>query len=354
MLYMNKKNTIISVLFLGLFLSSQFSSSESYALPIFNSEYSISNLKVLTGEKIKESSGAYEINICSNENKVEMIFDIEIDKSDDDLNNDISKYIDELIVLGNNNIISGEIDYNGTINMTASLNEGNNLIKIKNKENNNELIKLYINYTKVNVKGIPENVSVGDNFNLICTINEEEYKNTKWTAYGIDTLIVSENGNVTIINGGTGRIIGSIYKNDEVIGNVNISLSATGKGKLGWIKNDEKWYYIDPVKKHFRIGWLESNNNWYFMNKFGQMQTGWIEYNGSIYYLEGNGAMARGWIKVDNKWYYMNNNGTMKKGWLTTNNGSYYLDENGVMVNGKILIDNKEYVFNNNGKLRVF
>lgn len=350
MLYMNRKNIIIIILFLGLFLGLQFLSNKSYALPIFNSEYNISNLKILTGEEIKEKNGEYEVNICSNENKVEMIFDID-KNNDDNLNKDISEYIEELIVVGDNNIIVGEINYNGTIKMIASLNEGNNLIKIKNKENNNELIKLYINYTKVNVTGIPENLTVGDNFNLICTINEKKYEDTKWTAYGIDTLIVSESGNVTIVNGGTGRIIGSIYEDDEIIGNVNISISAVGKGKLGWIKNDGKWYYIDPVKKYFRIGWLESNDNWYFLDKFGQMQTGWLEYNGSIYYLQNNGSMAKGWIKVDDKWYYMNNNGTMKKGWLTDNNRTYYLNEDGVMVNKNMIIDNKEYFFNSNGEL---
>lgn len=309
MLVRSKRFMVMCLLFLVLFLFFQFSNNKLYAVAVSKDEDNICDLKTLTGEKVEQEGDIYKINVCNNENKVEIIFNIENNK--DNSKDELLRYMNEFIVIGEDNTIVGNIDYGDDIIMRVNLNEGNNLIKLKNKEDNSEVLRLSINYTKAQIIGVPDNINVGDNFNLKCSINKEMYNDVKWASYGIDPLIISEDGNVTIVNGGIGRIIGTIYKENKIIGSVNISIYALGEGKLGWVKNDGKWYYIDPVEKHFKIGWLESNNNW----------------------------------------YYMNNDGSMKTGWLNDNNHTYYLNEKGEMVKGKVNIDGKEYNFNNKGEL---
>lgn len=309
MLVKSKKIIVSSALFLSVFILFQFLSNKSYAFALSKDQYNINDLKILTGEEITKQDGVYTLNICNNENKAEIILDIEnMEQISDD---QCLEYMNNLIATGEDNTIVGKIECNDDIIMTVNLNEGSNLVKIKNKKDNSEVLRLNINYKKVKVLGIPDNINVGDNFNLKSSIDKEIYNNIKWSSYGIDTLMVSEDGNVTIVNGGIGRMIGTIYKDNKIIGSINISIYALGKGKLGWIKNGHKWYYIDPVKKHLKIGWLESNNNW----------------------------------------YYMNNDGSMRTGWLNDHNHTYYLNDKGEMVKDKINIEGKEYIFNNKGEL---
>ena len=309
MLVRSKRFIVICVLFLGIFLFFQYSNNKSYALAVSKNEYKINDLKTLTGEEIKQEGNIYKINVCNNQNKVEIIFNIE--NNNDNSKEKLLKYMNDLVAIGEDNAIAGEIDYSDDMTMIVNLNEGNNLIRIKNKEDNSEILKLSINYTKVKVIGIPDNINVGDNFDLKCSINKERYNDTKWLSYGIDTLIVSEDGHVTIVNGGTGRVMGTIYKDNKIVGSINISMYALGEGKLGWIKNDDKWYYIDPVKKHFKIGWLESNNNWYYMNKDGSMKTGWLNDNEHTYYFNEKGEMIKGKVTIDGKEYNFNNRGEL-------------------------------------------
>lgn len=309
MLVRSKRFMVMCLLFLGLLLFFQFSNNKLYALALSKDEYKICDLKTLTGEEIKQEEDIYKINICNNENKVEIIFNIENNK--DNSKKELLRYVNDLIVLGEDNTIVGSIDFSDAIIMRVNLNEGTNLIKLKNKKDNSEILRLSINYTKVKMIGIPDNINVGDNFSLKCSINKEVYNDTKWSSYGIDTLIVSEDGNVTIVNGGIGSIMGTIYKEDKIVGSVNISIYALGEGKLGWIKNDDKWYYIDPIKKYFKIGWLESNNNWYYMNKDGSMKTGWLNDNEHTYYFNEKGAMVKGKVNIDGKEYNFNNKGEL-------------------------------------------
>ena len=61
--------------------------------------------------------------------------------------------------------------------------------------------------------------------------------------------------------------------------------------------------------------------------------------------------MQTGWVKVDNKWYYMNPSGAMRTGWLKLNDVWYYLKSSGVMAcNESMVISGKKYNFNSNGR----
>lgn len=309
MLFRSKRFIVMCLLFLGLFLFFQFSNNKLYALAVSKEEYNICDLKTLTGEEIEQEGDTYKINVCSNENKVEIIFNIKNNKNNS--KEELLRYVNDLIVIGEDNTIAGNIDCSDDMIMRVNLNEGNNLIKLKNKKDNSDMLRLSINYTKVQITGIPDNINVGDNFSLKCSINKEVYNNTKWSSYGINTLIVSEDGNVTIVDGGIGRVMGTIYKENKIVGSVNISIYAFGEGKLGWIKNDDKWYYIDPIKKYFKIGWLESNNNWYYMNKDGSMKIGWLNDNEHTYYFNTKGEMVIGTVNIDGKEYNFDNKGEL-------------------------------------------
>ena len=128
-------------------------------------------------------------------------------------------------------------------------------------------------------------------------------------------------------------------------------MDETGAMYTGWLEFDDKTYYLDNDGV-MHTGWLQLDNSWYYMDKSGIMQTGWVRVNGKWYYMNKNGVMQTGWIKVNNKWYYMNNSGAMHTGWLELGDEIYYLDSSGAMQTGWIQIDNTWYFFNNNGLLQ--
>lgn len=51
--------------------------------------------------------------------------------------------------------------------------------------------------------------------------------------------------------------------------------------------------------------------------------------------------MVTGWLKENNKWYYLRSNGAMETGLLQLGNKLYFLKDNGeLVVNKKIEINN--------------
>ncbi|MCI9502433.1 MAG: leucine-rich repeat protein, partial [Hungatella sp.] len=141
----------------------------------------------------------------------------------------------------------------------------------------------------------------------------------------------------------------------------------------GWLKDQEKWYYLNPVsdgtlgvmvtgwrlidgKWYYlneqadgtegtmaasgwrQIPWGESTA-WYYFNQEGHMASGWIQDQGRRYYLnpasgQTQGAMMTGWQLIDEIWYYFNEQADGTYGALMTNTwiGNYYVDNNGTRV----------------------
>lgn len=98
----------------------------------------------------------------------------------------------------------------------------------------------------------------------------------------------------------------------------------------GWVMDNGKWYFLDPVSGNMRIGWSKDGDNWYFLNPDGSMATNWVHHGNSWYYLQGSGVMARGWIKYGNDWYFLSESGSMLKSTLTPD--GYKLDASGKWV----------------------
>lgn len=267
----------------------------------------IYNFKITTGEKlinVQEGQNVYEAYVSNNEHKVYMQFNCE----------DGTNFKD-FIVTGSDNTIVGNISEEEPVLTIKDLKEGLNIIKIRNREDNSDLYKFYINYKNVQINGLNNRVNTGDEFKLDAIIDGHICKNVKWTSVGINSVIISEDGQLTAVNNGIAYIIATIYDNDgqNIIGSVNLKFNVSGEPKLGWIKNDGKWYYIDESTKCFKIGWFFANGKWYNFNNYGLMQTGWIKDQGKWYLINENGAMkTECWVKDHGNWYYLNSDGTMQ------------------------------------------
>lgn len=119
---------------------------------------------------------------------------------------------------------------------------------------------------------------------------------------------------------------------------------------VGWIKYNNKWYYLDENGEP-KKGWIIDEDKKYYLDKDGVMATGWIFDDGKWYYLKENGSMATGWIFDDASWYYLKENGSMATGWIFDNGKWYYLKENGSMATGWLFDDGKWYFLEKNGAM---
>lgn len=76
-------------------------------------------------------------------------------------------------------------------------------------------------------------------------------------------------------------------------------------GTVGWIHEDNNWYYRYPDGTYKQNGWELVSNQWYLFDSNGSMLTGWQYRNGYWYYLSDSGAMSTGWINANGNWYYL-------------------------------------------------
>lgn len=305
----------------------------------------IYNLKIITGEKlinVQEGPNVYKADIANNINRVDIQFASipGVDSSD-------------FIVTGSDNTIAGSISNEEPILIIDNLKEGLNIIKIRKKLDNTELYKFYINYKKVEIRGLKTVVNTGDKFNLYAEIDRKICNNIKWSAIGINSIMMSENGEVTALNNGIATIIATICNNkgDNIIGSLHLEFNVSGESKLGWINNSGKWYYIDENTNSFKIGWFLDNEKWYYLGEDGSIEKGWIYKNECWFYLKDNGQMATGWVKDNGKWYFLSEDGSMKTGWIKDHGNWYYLNSDGSMETKDKEIDGKVYSFNKIGEL---
>lgn len=343
MKYFIKTSVFIFILFFGI--CSGYAANAENKMP--------ENLKVLTSEQVQKiSDNEYSIVYYSNVNSIDISFDFgnEDEYTEEEINDKISK----ISVIGDDNSICGSIKNEEEPVIEINLHEGENKILLKNNEDNTIIIKLNIIHKKVNIEGIPQNIKEGDNFSLKWNIKDVDNNtiHAQWYTYGIGTMLLSKNGNATIVNGGIGKAAAILYDvNSKPIGHIDVSINAVGTGKYGWIKNDGKWYYIDPETKCFKLGFITSNDNIYYINSTGEMAAGWVKDNGIWYHMGEDGTMNKGWMKIDHKWYYFNDDGSMLKGWLEYAGKKYYFGEDGAMASGSIYIDGNVYTFAENGAL---
>ena len=111
--------------------------------------------------------------------------------------------------------------------------------------------------------------------------------------------------------------------------------------KSKWAKIKDVWYYFDNSGYMYENKWLKhTDGSWYYLGDGGAMaDNGWKTIKGKKYYFFKGGAMKTGWLKDGDKWYYLDaNNGDMKTDHMIKGaNGWYYLDKDGVMVTNKTI-----------------
>lgn len=114
----------------------------------------------------------------------------------------------------------------------------------------------------------------------------------------------------------------------------------TNPAQIGWIQQNNKWYFIRPDGQMVKNGWIDWKGKWYYLTSDGSMATGWLEKNGFEYYLQSDGAMLVGWLSSGNTYFYFSDiegqtYGAQCKNTFVQYNGKFfYFDENGIMVTG--------------------
>jgi len=102
----------------------------------------------------------------------------------------------------------------------------------------------------------------------------------------------------------------------------------SGQKKTGWLKYNDKWYFLNPDGAMVANDWTQQENKWYFLSESGIMvDNDWILYKGKWYFINPGGIMvSNAWTKWNEKWYYLGENGVMQTGWLNYQEKWYYLN----------------------------
>lgn len=206
---------------------------------------SVINLKSLTvdGNKISllNSQAVYTYNVSGNANSVS----IEAKPEDDEYN----EY--EVSINGD------DVDENDDYKQDVSLDDGENDIKIKVKDDS------------------------GDDREYILKINKGASAASAGTATG-----VSSASNTNTQAGSTANTTSTAAQNSTTTAAIKTNQ---------WVKANNGWQYNDAAGNPMKNQWILDKNigKWYYIGSDGFMKSNcWIESSGKYYYLNADGSMA--------------------------------------------------------------
>ena len=118
----------------------------------------------------------------------------------------------------------------------------------------------------------------------------------------------------------------------------------------GWVKDDDDYYYYANQDGTIPAGWLKYNNKWYYIYEDGRMAEYSVLFDGKIYIFDSSGALASGWFKYDGRYpCYANSDGTAYYGWLQRGSQWYYNNLWGWTEIHACRIDGKAHKFDRYG-----
>lgn len=141
------------------------------------------------------------------------------------------------------------------------------------------------------------------------------------------------------------KVIEGSFKNIE---GKTYYVTDAGKKVTGWVKQDEKWYYLDENTGVLQTGFLEYGEELLYLAPVtGEMAVGWFGVGNKTYFATGNGVVVRGKTHTDGIYTYLfNPNGEkLKKGFYSIDGMTYYADKNGYLAFGVKKIKGKYYGF---------
>ena len=133
---------------------------------------------------------------------------------------------------------------------------------------------------------------------------------------------------------------------DGIVGRVDIDVTFNSLRKLGWIQENDGWYYYSNDDTKLTSQWIGN----YYVGEDGKMLTNqWI----GDRYVDANGLWSPDhWINNGGKWWYRHEDGSYTKNDFEDINGqTYYFDHDGYMVTGWFQIKSDWYLFNNSGAM---
>lgn len=150
----------------------------------------------------------------------------------------------------------------------------------------------------------------------------------------------------SVIEGDFEKIDGSVYY-----------VNSKGKKVIGWVKVDEKWYYLDERTGKLRTGFLEYDGELVYLAPVtGEMVIGWFGVGSASYLAKGNGAVVRNQTHTDGIYTYLFDatGKQLKKGFHTMNDATYYVDKKNRVASGVVKVNGKYYGFDTETKQMLY
>ena len=125
-------------------------------------------------------------------------------------------------------------------------------------------------------------------------------------------------------------------------------VNSKGKKVTGWVKVNEKWYYLDERTGKLRTGFLEYDNEMvYLAPNTGEMVIGWFGVGSATYLAKGNGGIVRNQTHTDGIYTYLFDpvGNCLKKGFHSINGATYYVGKKNRVASGVEKIKGKYYGF---------
>lgn len=278
--------------------------------------------------------------------------DINFNKDDTSYNVDVKSSVNKIEITARPKSSHDDVTIDGSIvddeddyKKTVSLDEGNNVIKIKvTDEYNNDtrtytlnvnrgdsvsnqddiyLDSLSVDGTSVDLSNskITYDVNVKESTDEVDIKAEPEHSDYDVTING-NTVDDGDNYKRSVsLDKGKNEITIKVKHDDtDEVRTYTLNITrgttevATNVKASQWVNVNGKVQYNDALGNPIKNSWF------------------WDKATAKYYYLDVNGYISTGWLYNNSNWYLLDSTGSMLKGWQYTGGAWYYLSESGAML----------------------